>query len=106
MSTTRILHVNGRERSVEVDPVTGGLSFHRYVMVQDAGRILNPLIAGGQLQGAGAQGIGRVVHEHVVYDDHGQPLATTFMDYLLPAALDVPEFEIEYIETRTPSASR
>ncbi|MEA2405981.1 MAG: aerobic carbon-monoxide dehydrogenase large subunit [Thermoleophilaceae bacterium] len=87
---------------VEVDPVTGHIAFHRYVIVQDAGRILNPLIAGGQLSGAGAQGIGGLIHEHVIYDEAGQPLATTFMDYLLPSALDVPEFEIEYIETRAP----
>ena len=72
------------------------------MIVQDAGRILNPLIAGGQLYGAVAQGIGGLIHEHVVYDDQGQPLATTFMDYLLPSALDVPEFEIDYIETRAP----
>jgi carbon-monoxide dehydrogenase large subunit len=87
---------------VEVVPATGHIAIRRYVIVQDAGRIINPLIVGGQLYGGTAQGIGGVIHEHVVYDEYGQPLATTFMDYLLPSSLDVPEMQIEYIETRHP----
>jgi aerobic carbon-monoxide dehydrogenase large subunit len=84
---------------VEVDPATGHLGFHQYAIVQDSGRIINPLIVDGQVCGATAQGIGGVVHEAVVYDDDGQPLATTLMDYLLPSSLDVPPMQIEYIET-------
>jgi aerobic carbon-monoxide dehydrogenase large subunit len=84
---------------VEIDPATGHLGFHQYAIVQDSGRIINPLIVDGQLCGATAQGIGGVVHEAVVYDDDGQPLATTLMDYLLPSSLDVPPMQIEYIET-------
>lgn len=87
---------------VEVDPDTGHVAFREYVVVQDSGRIINPLIVGGQLYGATAQGIGGVIHERVVYDEYGQPLATTFMDYLLPSSLDVPALTIEYLETRTP----
>ena len=84
---------------VEVDPATGHIAFHKYVIVQDSGRIINPLLARGQLFGGTAQGIGGAIFEHVLYDELGQPLATTFMDYLLPSSLDIPEFEIEYIET-------
>lgn len=87
---------------VEVDPVTGHIGFHQYVVVQDAGRIINPLIVGGQIYGATAQGIGGLIHERVVYDENGQPLATTFMDYLLPSSLDVPKLLVEFIETLHP----
>ena len=96
-------HSNGAHAAiVEVDPATGHIAFHRYVIVQDSGRIINPLIARGQLVGGAAQGIGGAIFEHVLYDEFGQPLATTFMDYLLPSSLDIPEFEIEYIETPAP----
>jgi aerobic carbon-monoxide dehydrogenase large subunit len=87
---------------VEVDTDTGRIEFEDYVIVQDSGVIINPLIVGGQLYGGTAQGIGGVVHERVVYDDAGQPQATTLMDYLLPSSLDVPELRIEFIETRSP----
>jgi carbon-monoxide dehydrogenase large subunit len=60
------------------------------------------MIVDGQLYGAIAQGIGGTIHEHVVYDEQGQPLATTFMDYLVPTSLDVPELQIEHIETPSP----
>ncbi len=96
-------HSNGAHAAVvEVDPETGRIDFHKYVIVQDSGRIVNPLIARGQLIGATAQGIGGVAYEHTAYDDYGQPLATTFLDYLLPSALDVPEIEIEFLETLAP----
>lgn len=87
---------------VEVDADTGRIDFKDYVIVQDSGLIINPLIVGGQLYGATAQGIGGVILERVVYDETGQPQATTLMDYLLPSSLDVPELRIEYIETRSP----
>jgi carbon-monoxide dehydrogenase large subunit len=87
---------------LEVDAATGAIRFERYVVVHDCGRILNPMIVDGQLYGAIAQGIGGTIHEHVVYDEQGQPLATTFMDYLVPTSLDVPELQIEHIETPSP----
>jgi carbon-monoxide dehydrogenase large subunit len=84
---------------IEVDPGTGHIAFEKYVIVQDSGRIINPLIVDGQLCGATAQGIGGVVLEAVLYDDNGQPLATTFMDYLIPTSLDIPSMTIDYIES-------
>jgi aerobic carbon-monoxide dehydrogenase large subunit len=87
---------------LEVDPGTGAISFHRWVCVHDCGTVLNPLIVNGQLQGAMAQGLGGTILEHSVYDDRGQPLATTFMDYLVPTSLDVPDMEMHHFETPSP----
>ncbi len=87
---------------LEVDPGTGHITFHRYVVVHDCGKILNPMIVHGQIYGAMAQGLGGTIHEHSVFDEQGQPLATTFMDYLIPTSLDVPKIEMETIETLSP----
>lgn len=87
---------------LEVDPATGRIEFHKYVIVHDCGTIINPLIVDGQLYGGTAQGIGGTIHEHIVYDENGQPQATTFMDYLIPTSHDVPKLEIEHIETESP----
>lgn len=87
---------------LEVDPGTGGISFLKYVIVHDCGTILNPLIVQGQIYGATAQGIGGTIHEHSVYDESGQPLATTFMDYLVPTSHDVPKLEVGHLETPSP----
>ncbi|TMI86885.1 MAG: xanthine dehydrogenase family protein molybdopterin-binding subunit, partial [Bacillati bacterium ANGP1] len=87
---------------VEIDPETGMLSLHRYVIVHDCGRVLNPLIVEGQIHGGVAQGLGGAFWEKVVYDAQGQPLTTTFMDYLLPTAADLPSFEVGHEETPTP----
>ena len=87
---------------VEVDPDTGGIKFQKYVVVHDCGTVLNPMIVEGQIYGATAQGIGGTIYEHSIYDDHGQPLATTFMDYLIPTSHDIPKIEMEHIETPSP----
>jgi len=87
---------------IEVDPVTGKLDFLKYVIVHDCGRVINPLIVEGQVYGGVAQGIGGTIHEHLMFDEQGQPLATTFMDYLLPTAYDVPDLVIEHVETLSP----
>ena len=87
---------------IEVDPVTGKLDFLKYIIVHDCGRVINPLIVEGQMYGGVAQGIGGTIHEHLVFDQQGQPLATTFMDYLLPTAYDVPDLVIEHVETPSP----
>lgn len=85
--------------TVELDPATGALRILRYVVVSDCGTMLNPSVVEGQIRGAVAQGIGGAVLERLAYDAGGQLLTTSFMDYLLPTALDVPPVEIEHLET-------
>ena len=83
---------------VEVDPDTGALAIHRYVCVEDAGRVINPAIVVGQVQGAIAQGIGGAMSEHLVYDSAGQLLSGTFMEYALPTAAMIPALELAHVE--------
>jgi len=78
---------------VEVDTETGQIAIRRYVVTTDVGRVINPAIVEGQLTGGAVQGIGGALLEEFVYDSDAQPLATTFMDYLLPTAADVPAIE-------------
>ncbi|HZP41804.1 MAG TPA: xanthine dehydrogenase family protein molybdopterin-binding subunit [Candidatus Binatia bacterium] len=87
---------------VEVDRDTGLLKILRYVVVEDCGRIINPLILDGQVAGGVAQGLGGAIFEHIVYDENGQPLTTSLMDYLVPSAADVPVIEIGHVETPSP----
>ena len=87
---------------VEVDPLTGGVTITRYTVAHDSGNVINPLIVDGQVQGGVAHGIGNAMFEHMKYDGAGQPLTTTFQDYLLPGALDVPACSIEHVETPNP----
>ena len=75
---------------VEVDPETGGTEVASFTAVDDVGRIVNPLIVAGQIQGGVAQGIGQALLEHSVFDENGQPLSGSFMDYAMPRATDVP----------------
>lgn len=75
---------------VEVDPETGVVSVESYVMVNDFGIVVNPMLVEGQAHGGVAQGIGQALMEDVVYDSEGQPLAGSFMDYALPRASDMP----------------
>ncbi len=80
---------------VEVDPDTGALTLQRYTAVDDFGTLINPMLTVGQVQGGVAQGIGQAMLEHTVYDpDSGQMLSGSFMDYTLPRAQDLPEFDI------------
>jgi carbon-monoxide dehydrogenase large subunit len=88
--------------AVEVDPETGLVEIVRYVVVEDCGRLVNPTIVEGQTLGAVAQGIGNALYEDSAYDEAGQPLATSFMDYLIPDALAVPAAKVIHMET--PSA--
>jgi carbon-monoxide dehydrogenase large subunit len=87
---------------VEVDPATGRVTVRRYALVEDCGRVINPVIVEGQIHGAVAQGIGEALLESVVYDDDGQLLTATLMDYALPRADDLPLFEIGHLETPSP----
>jgi carbon-monoxide dehydrogenase large subunit len=87
---------------VEVDPETGGVTLLRYVAAQDSGRLINPLIAEGQVHGGVVHGIGNALFEWMRYDDQAQPLTTTLADYLLPAATEMPPIEIVFNETPSP----
>ena len=80
---------------VEVDPQTGHVVVDRYTVVDDFGNLFNPLIVEGQVHGGVAQGIGQAISEHVVYDEEGQLLTATFMDYGMPRASDVPFMTFE-----------
>jgi CO/xanthine dehydrogenase Mo-binding subunit len=79
---------------VELDLELGVVRVLRYVVAADVGTVINPMLVEGQLAGAAAQGIGGALLEELPYSDEGQPLATTFMDYLLPSSLDVPAVEV------------
>ena len=84
---------------VEVDLETGLVTIGRYVVVEDCGLPVNPAIVEGQIRGGVAQGIGAVLLEHSAYDEDGQFMASTFMDYLMPTTMDMPNFEIHHVET-------
>lgn len=84
---------------VEVDVETGLVTLVRHVVVEDCGRIVNPMIVDGQTHGGVAQGIGNALYEEIAYDDNGQPLTTTFMDYLIPGTTDVPPLDVVHMET-------
>jgi carbon-monoxide dehydrogenase large subunit len=88
---------------VEVDGDTGAVEILRYVVSEDCGVMINPNVVEGQIAGGVVQGIGGVLHEHLAYDDAGNPLASTFVDYLLPTATDVPDIEYAHIETFAPT---
>ncbi|HZI22222.1 MAG TPA: xanthine dehydrogenase family protein molybdopterin-binding subunit [Gemmatimonadales bacterium] len=87
---------------VEVDPETAQVEIKRYVVVHDCGRVINPMIVEGQIHGGVAHGIGNAFYEQLVYDEDGQLLNASFMDYLLPTATDVPPIETAHRETPSP----
>jgi carbon-monoxide dehydrogenase large subunit len=87
---------------VEIDPETGFVTLERYVAVDDYGRLVNPLLTGGQVQGGLAQGIGQALFEHTVYDPRsGQALSGSLLDYALPRAGDLPALDITLNEVPT-----
>jgi carbon-monoxide dehydrogenase large subunit len=79
---------------VTLDPATGRIGIDRYLVVEDCGTVLNPLVVDGQQQGATVMGIGGVLFEHMVYDESGQNLCGTLADYMIPTACEAPEIEI------------
>jgi carbon-monoxide dehydrogenase large subunit len=87
---------------VEVHPETGEIEILRYIAVDDCGRVINPMIAEGQVHGGIVQGIGQALWEGAVYDDQGQLLSGTFMDYAMPKARFFPNFETSFTETPAP----
>ncbi len=87
---------------VEVDPETLLVKILNYVVVHDCGRVINPLILEGQIEGGVAQGIGNSFYEQLHFDETGQLLNASFMDYLLPGATDVPRIQMDHVETPSP----
>jgi carbon-monoxide dehydrogenase large subunit len=88
--------------AVEIDRDTGRVTVTRYTLVEDCGTVINPMIVEGQIHGAVTQGIGEALLEGVLYDDEGQLLTGTLMEYALPRADDLPEPEISHLETPSP----
>jgi aerobic carbon-monoxide dehydrogenase large subunit len=86
----------------EVDPATGMVRLNRYVVVHDCGRIINPMMLDGQVQGGVVNGIGATLYEWMQYDLDGQPLTVNYADYLLPTADTVPPIEIHHMESPSP----
>ncbi|HUP38551.1 MAG TPA: xanthine dehydrogenase family protein molybdopterin-binding subunit [Vicinamibacterales bacterium] len=87
---------------VEVDPETATVAIKRYLVVHDCGTIINPMLVEGQIHGGVAHGIGNAFYEQLIYDEQGQLLNASFMDYLLPTATDVPPIETAHRETPSP----
>jgi aerobic carbon-monoxide dehydrogenase large subunit len=87
---------------VEVDPDTGHVKVLRYCLIHDAGKTINPLLADANLHGGITQGIGGAIYEDIVYDEAGQPLTSTFMDYTIPTAVEMPMFELGHEESLCP----
>jgi len=87
---------------VAVDPGTGEVEILDYVVVEDGGVLVNPMIVDGQICGGTAQGIGTALYEEMAYDSQGQPLASTLSDYLLPGPAEVPDIRILHMETASP----
>jgi carbon-monoxide dehydrogenase large subunit len=88
---------------VEVDRETGKVTIERYVAVDDCGRVINPMIVDGQVHGGIAQSIGQALFEETVYDEDGQLLTGSLVDYMIPTAAEIPHFETERTETPSPS---
>src|SRR5262249_31420794 len=86
---------------VEVDVQTGKVTVERFLAAEDAGRLINPMIADGQVHGGIAQGIGNALLEEIVYDDTGNIITSTLADYLPPTAHEIPVIELHHLETHT-----
>jgi carbon-monoxide dehydrogenase large subunit len=101
--TDALAYANGcHAAEVEVDAETGEVKIIRYVALQDSGVLINPMMVDGQVQGGVAHGIGNALYEWMGYDDGAQPVTTTFADYLLPTATEVPMVDTRYKQTRSP----
>ncbi|MDG2278185.1 MAG: xanthine dehydrogenase family protein molybdopterin-binding subunit [Pseudomonadales bacterium] len=88
---------------VEIDPETGVITVARYTAVDDCGRVINPLLAAGQVHGGVVMGIGQAIYEHAVYDDDGQLITGTLMDYAMPRASHMPDIEVSFNEVLDPN---
>jgi CO/xanthine dehydrogenase Mo-binding subunit len=102
-SPTQATFANGMHAAiVETDPVTAEIRILRYCVIHDCGPMINPMIVEGQVHGGVAQGVGGALYERMVYDEGGQLLNASFMDFLMPYASEVPHIETDHLETRSP----
>lgn len=88
---------------VEIDPETYAVTIQKYVVVGDSGRIINPLIADGQVHGGVAQGIGAALFEEIIHDETGQLLTANFVDYVIPSSAEIPSIDVMHLQTETDS---
>ena len=102
-SPTQATFANGMHAAiVETDPVTAEIKILRYCVIHDCGTMINPMIVEGQVHGGVAQGVGGALYERMVYDESGQLLNASFMDFLMPYASEVPFIETDHLETPSP----
>lgn len=87
---------------LEIDPVTCGVKILKYVVAEDCGRIINPMVADGQVHGGVAQGIGVALMEEILHDEDGQILTASFVDYVMPSAVEVPAMDVLHVESENP----
>ena len=85
--------------AVEIDPATCSVKVHAYVVAEDCGRIINPMIVDGQVHGGVAQGIGAALLEELVYDENGQLVSASLADYIIPSAVEIPAMEVIHVES-------
>jgi aerobic carbon-monoxide dehydrogenase large subunit len=85
--------------AVEVDPATCFVKIHKYVVAEDCGRIINPMIVDGQVHGGVAQGIGAALYEEMIYDEDGQLVSASLADYVIPSAVEIPDMDVVHIES-------
>ena len=102
-SPTQATFANGMHAAiVETDPVTAEVKILRYCVIHDCGTMINPMIVEGQVHGGVAQGVGGALYERMAYDDSGQLLNASFMDFLMPYASEIPHIETDHLETPSP----
>lgn len=87
--------------AVEIDPATCFVKIHKFVVAEDCGRIINPMIVDGQVHGGVAQGIGAALFEELIYDDDGQLLSASLVDYVIPSAPEVPMMDVVHVESES-----
>jgi carbon-monoxide dehydrogenase large subunit len=98
-TTTSATHI----AAVEIDPQTLQIKIERFVVAEDCGRLVNPLIVEGQVHGGVAQGIGAALYEEIIYDNEGQLHTASLVDYLVPSACEIPTLEVAHIESESPT---
>ena len=87
--------------AVEVDPTTCFVKIQKYVVAEDCGRIINPMIVDGQVHGGVAQGIGAALYEEMMYDEDGQLVSASLVDYVIPSAVEIPDIDVVHIESKS-----